>query len=280
MKRSLVITSVVLSVLCNATAYAQQAAAAYPSKPIRLIVPFPPGGSVDPTARLLASKAGPRLGQQMIVDNRPGGNGVIGMETVARAAPDGYTLLLGTPTGIVTGPLINKALPYHPITDFEPVTQIVSNAFVFVVPSSLPVKSMKDLIDLAKRQPGYLNFGSPGQGSPGQLAIELLKNMADIDMTHVPYKGSGPAQIDLLAGRIHLYASSIIGVSENVKSGKLYPIAVSSAKRASAMPDVPTAAESGLPGYEFDTWYGIFAPAKTPSVIISKAESRNRRRFG
>ena len=268
MKKSCV--AIVLYVLFNGTLSAQQVESSYPSKPIRLVVPFPPGGSVDPTARLIAAKATPILGQPIVVENRPGGNGVIGMEAVARATPDGYTLLLGTPTGMVTGPLLNKDLNYPPLSYFDPVTQVVSNAFVFVVPSSLPVKSVKELIDLAKRKPRSLNFASPGEGSPGHLAIALLNSMADVDMVYVPYKGSGPAQVDLVAGRIQLYASSIIGVSENVKSGKLRAIAVTSATRAGAMPDIPTVGESGLPGYEFDTWYGVFAPAKTHSAIVGR----------
>lgn len=246
-----------------------QFADTYPNKPIRLILSVPPGGSVDPTARLIAGQVSPRLRQNIVVENVPGGGGMIAPETVARATPDGYTLLLGTPT-MVTGPLINTGLSWDPNRDLDPVTQIVSNPFVLVVPASLAVKSVKDLLAMARAKPGALNFGSPGEGSAPHLAVELLKSAAGIDLTHVPYKGGGPAQVDLVAGRIQLYASSIVGVSGNIKAGKLTPIAVATARRANALPDVPTVSESGVPGYEYDTWYGIFAPARTPAVVINK----------
>ena len=262
-----------LGAVCLQPAWAQPLDVAYPSKPIRMIVPLPPGGSVDPTARMLAARVGPRLKQQVVVENMPGGSGVIGAETVARAAADGYTLLFATPTIVVTGPLINKKVPYQPLRDFDPVSLVVSNPFVIVVPSSLPVNSTGDLIALAKRKPGALMFGTSGEGTPQHIAVEMFMSLAGIEMLHVPYKGGGQVQVDLLGGRIQFYASSIIGVGQHVKNGKLKAIAVTTARRAAAMPSVPTLAESGVPGYEFDTWYAVFAPAKTPSTIIGRLNS-------
>ena len=267
------IFAVAFSAISIGSAHAQQPDATYPNRPIRLIVPLPPGGSVDPTARMVAAKVGPRLKQQFVVENIPGGSGVIGAETVARATPDGYTLLFATPTIMVTGPLINRNLPYHPTRDFDPVSLVVSNPFVLVVPASLPVNTTADLIALAKRKPGSLNFGTSGEGAPQHIAIEMLKSMAGIDMLHVPYKGGGQIQVDLVAGRIQLYASSILGVSSSIKSGKLKAIAVTTAKRAGALPDVPTLSESGVPGYEFDTWYAVFATARTPTAVIGRLNS-------
>jgi tripartite-type tricarboxylate transporter receptor subunit TctC len=262
-----------LGAVCLQPACAQPLDVAYPSKPIRMIVPLPPGGSVDPTARMLAARVGPRLKQQVVVENMPGGSGVIGAETVARAAADGYTLLFATPTIVVTGPLINKKVPYQPLRDFDPVSLVVSNPFVIVVPSSLPVNSTGDLIALAKRKPGALMFGTSGEGTPQHIAVEMFMSLAGIEMLHVPYKGGGQVQVDLLGGRIQVYASSIIGVGQHVKNGKLKAIAVTTARRAAAMPSVPTLAESGVPGYEFDTWYAVFAPAKTPATIIGRLNS-------
>lgn len=267
-----VVVVVELSALCM-NAHAQTPDAPYPNKPLRLAVPVPPGGAVDPIARLVALKLGPRLKQQIVVHNLPGGSGVICAETVARSAPDGYTLLFSTPTIMVTGPLINKKLPYHPVRDFDPVSLVVSNPFVFVVPATLPVNTPADLIALAKKKPGSLNFGISGEGAPQHIAIEMFMNMAGIEMTRVSYKGGGQAQVDLVSGRIQLYVASIMGMATNVKSGKLRAIAVTTPKRSAAMPEVPTLSESGVPGYEFDTWYGIFAPAKTSVTIINRLNS-------
>ena len=267
MKRSLLPLVFCLGASCMNGALAQ-GADTYPTKPIRLLLAVPPGGSVDPIARTITAKLGPRLKQNIVVDNVAGGGGTIAPDTVAHAAPDGYTLFLATPT-LVTGPIMNK-LNFDPVRDFEPVSQLVSNPFVLVVPPALPVKTVKDLVALAKAKPGTLNFGSPGEGSAPHLAIELLKSMANIDLVHVPYKGGGPAMVDMVAGRIQLYASSIAGVSELLKAGKVRPIAVATARRATAMPDIPTVGESGGPGYEYDTWYGIVAPAKTSAAVVNK----------
>jgi len=272
MKNSLAIFSAILGVACFGPAHGQQPESAYPSKPIRLIIPLPPGGSVDPTARMVATRISPRLKQQVIVENIPGGSGVIAAETVGRAAPDGHTLFFATPTVMVIGPLMNKKLPYSP-RDFDPVSLVVSNPFVLTIPASLPVNSLGEFIALAKLKPGSLNFGTSGEGAPQHIAIELLKSMTGIDLVHVPYKGGGQIQVDLMAGRVHLYASSVLGVVSNVKSGKLKAIAVTTSKRASAMPDVPTVSESGVPGYDFDTWYAVFATAKTPAPIIGRLNS-------
>ena len=271
MKISLVFLAIVVSGACLGRAYAQQPEdLAYPNRPIRMIVPLPPGAAVDGTARLVATRLGSRVKQQIVVENMPGGSGVIGAETVARSTPNGYTLLFATPTTMVTGPLINRKLPYHPVRDFEPVSLVVSNPLLLAVTSSLPVSSPVDLIVLARHKPGSLNFGTSGEGTPQHIAFELLMNMAGISMLHVPYKGGAQAQVDLVSGRIHMYLAAIPGLASNIKSGKLRAIAVTTSKRAGAMPDVPTLSESGVPGYEFDTWYAIFAPAKTPSPIIGR----------
>ena len=256
-----------------APAYGQQPERDFPSRPIRLVVPLPPGAAVDSTARIVATKLGIRIKQQVVVENMAGASGVIGTETVARAAPNGYTLLFATPTAMVIGPLINKKLPYHPVRDFEPVSLVVSNPLLLVVTSSLPVNTPAELIVLAKSKPGGLNYGTAGEGTPSHIAFELLMSMAGVDMVHVPYKGGGQAQIDLVSGRVQMYLASIPGVGANVRAGKLKAIAVTTSKRAGAMPDVPTLAESGLPGYEFDTWYAIFAPAKTAPSTVSKLNS-------
>jgi tripartite-type tricarboxylate transporter receptor subunit TctC len=270
MKGKTFVCAVALSALLCAHAHAQRADADYPNRPIRMIVPLPPGGSVDPTARMVAARISPRLKQQVIVDNRPGGSGTIAAETVARAIPDGYTLFFTTPTVIVNAPLMSKKLPYNPARDFAPVSLVVSNPFLLTVPASLPVNSLQDLIALAKRKPGALNFGTSGDGAPQHIAVELLKSMAGVDIVQVPYKGGGQIQADLLAGRIQLYATSIIGVMPHVRSGKIKALAVTTTRRASALPDVPTVAEAGVPGYSFDTWYAVFTTARTPTPIINR----------
>ena len=243
----------------------------YPNKPLRMIIPLPPGGSVDPSGRLTAARLSQRLKQSIVVENIAGGSGVLAAETVARAAPDGYTLFFTTPSVMVNTPLMSKDLPYK-VSDFAPISLVVSNPFLLTIPASLGPNTLQEFIALAKSKPGVLNYGSSGEGSPQQVVVELLKSMAGIDLTNVSYKGGGPIQTDLMAGRIQLYASAIIGVAPNIKSGKLKAIAVSTAKRSAAMPDVPTVGEV-VPGYEFDTWYALFTTAKTPAPIIGRLNS-------
>lgn len=242
----------------------------YPAKPIRLIVPYPPGATTDATARSVAGRVSERLKQQMVIDNIGGAGGIIAADNAARAAPDGYTLLVGTSAALVIGPLLNKALPYHPLRDFSPISQIVSNPMLMVVNASVPVTTAGELIALARRTPGVLNYGSAGPGTPNHLATELLKSMTGINMVHVPYKGGAQALIDLVSGRVQFYMASVPGLLPSVKSGKLKALAVSTARRSGVLPDLPALSESTVPGYEFEVWYGLFAPARTTPGIISR----------
>ncbi|MBI4190242.1 MAG: tripartite tricarboxylate transporter substrate binding protein [Betaproteobacteria bacterium] len=241
----------------------------YPSKPIRGIVVFPPGGSADFTARAIAARLTETWRQPVIIDNRAGASGVIGTELAARALPDGYTLLFGSGTALTLAPALGK-VPYDAVKDFAPVSMLAVNPQMLVVNNTVPVNSVRELIALAKSKPGQLNYGSGGQGSTLQLTMELFKIMAGVDMVHVPYKGGGPAVIDLLAGQVQLMFNTMPSVLPLVKGGKLKGLAVSSAQRSPAAPDIPTIAEAGVPGFETVSWYGLFAPAKTPQVIITK----------
>jgi tripartite-type tricarboxylate transporter receptor subunit TctC len=255
-------------VLSGAVA-SQAAAQEYPSKTVRLIVGFPPGGATDLVARIMAPKYAGLLKQPVVVDNRGGANGVIGSDLAAKAAPDGYVIHLATIGSLVLSPATSK-VPYDPIRDFAPISQAVSLQNIFIVHPNLPVRSMKDLIALAKAKPGALNFASSGNASPGHLAGELLNGMAGVKLTHVPYKGGGPAIIDLVAGHIEIFAAVISTAVPQVKAGKARALAVTGIRRAAALPDVPTVAESALKGYEATNWYGMVAPAATPRPIIER----------
>ena len=248
------------------TAFAQ---AAYPDKPIKLVVPYPPGGSTDPVARLLATDIGARVGQPVVVDNRPGAAGSIGTEAVARAAPDGYTILLHTSV-IATDPTLKKNAPYDVKRDLAPITLAVTGPYLVVVNPSLPVSNIAELIAYAKANPGKLFYGSAGQGSSGHLIGELFKAAAGIEMTHVPYKGGGPSITGLMGNEVQLLFDTLGGSRALAESGKLRAIAVTSPTRSSVMPSVPTVGESGLKGFEAVYWLGIFAPAKTPQPVIDK----------
>ena len=257
------------SALGLGTAHAQSVEAAFPDRPIRLIVPYPPGGSTDPAARLIASDIGPKLGQNVVVENRAGAAGAIGTEAVARAAPDGYTLLLHTSV-ISTDPTLKKNAPYDVKRDLAPVTLAVTGPYLLVVNPSLPVRNVAELIAYAKANPGKLNFGSAGQASSGHLIGELFKKAAGIDMVHVPYKGGGPSIVGLVGNEVQLVFDTFGGSRALAESGKLRAIAVTSPNRASLMPDIPTVSESGLKDFSAVYWLGIFAPAKTPPAIIDK----------
>jgi len=248
------------------TAFAQ---AAYPDKPIKLVVPYPPGGSTDPVARLLATDIGARVGQPVVVDNRPGAAGSIGTEAVARAAPDGYTILLHTSV-IATDPTLKKNAPYDVKRDLAPITLAVTGPYLVVVNPSLPVNNIAELIAYAKANPGKLFYGSAGQGSSGHLIGELFKAAAGIEMTHVPYKGGGPSITGLMGNEVQLLFDTLGGSRALAESGKLRAIAVTSPTRSPVMPSVPTVGESGLKGFEAVYWLGIFAPAKTPQPVIDK----------
>lgn len=241
--------------------------ASYPTKPLRIVVPLSAGGPTDTLARVIGQQLTEKLGQPVIIENRPGAGGNIGAEMVAKAAPDGYTLFMGTSGPLSINQSLYSKLPFDPAKDFAPVVLIASAPFVVAINPSLPAKSVKDLIALAKSKPGQLNFGAVS-GSAAHLATELFKSMAGVDMVHVPYKGAAPATNDLVAGLLQLSFASTPGVMPNVKAGKLTALAVTSSKRLIQLPDIPTLAESGLAGYEASVWYGIVAPAKTPRAII------------
>jgi len=241
----------------------------YPARSIRYIVPQGAGGSSDTLARLVTQKLAENLGQQVVTDNRPGATGNIGTEIAARANPDGYTLLQ-VATSHATNPALSVKMPFDPIRDFAPITLLSQSPNLWIVHPSLPAKNMRELIALAKTRPGEINYSSSGTGSSQHLAGELLKSLAHIDIVHIPYKGSPPALIDLLGGRVVLMCSTIAPAMPLVKSAKLRALAVTSLKRSAAVPEIPTVAESGLPGYEATAWQGVLAPAGTPRDIIAK----------
>jgi tripartite-type tricarboxylate transporter receptor subunit TctC len=255
--------------LCAIALAPLAAAQTYPTKPVRIIVPYAAGGNTDFTARSIAERIIPVFKQQVIVDNRPGGATNIGTEAVARAAPDGYTLLMGGASNAINMSLFKK-LPYDTLRDFEPVILCVQGANVLTVHPSLPAKTLKELIALAKAQPGKLNFGSSGIGSSNQMAGELFKVMAGINIVHVPYKGNAPAITDALGGHVEMIFAGVPALVPHIQSGRLRAIAIGSLKRFPALPQVPTFDESGLKGYEATTWFGLYAPAKTPRDIIAR----------
>jgi len=260
-----------LALSCGLAVLAPVAQAqSYPTKPIRLIVPFPPGGGNDVIARVIAQKLGERLGQQVIVDNRAGANGIVGLQALMQSPPDGYTLAVGAAGPLAVNPSLYDKLPYDPLKDFSPITNMVNYPLLLVVHPSVPVKNTQDLINLAKAKPKQLYFASPGSGNSGHLAGELLNSMANVQTVHVPYKGQGPALSDLISGQVQMLYSSIPSVLPQVKSGQLNALAVGSAKRVPSLPDIPTISESGVPGYEAYSWVGMVAPAKTPKDIVNR----------
>ena len=244
-------------------------AQAYPSKPVRFVVPYPPGGPLDEIARAAAQRLTPIWGQQVVVDNRSGAGGSIGADVVAKSPPDGYTMLLGNSGPITVNPGLRRNLPYDPQHDLAPVTQIIAAPMVLVVHPSLPVRSVKDLIRLAKANPGGLNYASAGIGNLQHLAMESLQSMAHIKMNHIPYKGAAPAFIDLLSGQVDLMFANIVGVLPHIWAGKVRPIAISAAHGAPVLPDVPGIAAT-LPQFDLDGWMGIFVRAGTPPEVIAK----------
>jgi tripartite-type tricarboxylate transporter receptor subunit TctC len=242
----------------------------YPSKPIRLVVPFPPGGTTDILARTVGQKMTENWGQPVVIDNRPGAGGNIGSDLVAKAAPDGYTLLMATISTHAINVSLYKNLPFDSVRDFAPVSRIGTLPNILIVHPSVPVKSVKELIELAKSKPGELNFASSGVGTSLHLSGELFNSMAGVKLVHVPYKGSSPALADLLGGQVKIMFDNLPSALPHVKAGKLKPLAVTSAKRATVLPEVPTVMESGLPGFEVTSWFAIFVPAKTPTEIVAK----------
>jgi tripartite-type tricarboxylate transporter receptor subunit TctC len=250
-----------------APAFAQ---AAYPNKPIRLIVPFTPGGVTDSSGRLIADRLSRRLGQQIIVDNRPGASGNIGTQQAARAEPDGYTLLLGFDGTMVINPHVFEKIPFDTVKDFAPVGKIGDAILILVAHPSVPAKTVRDVIALSKTQAGGLSYGTSGIGGTPHIAGELLRQRTGANLVHVPYKGGGQAMSDVMGGNIPLVYTAVAGAHQHVKNGKLHPIAVSSAQRSASLPDVPTFIESGVPDFEINSWVGILAPIKTPKAIVEK----------
>jgi tripartite-type tricarboxylate transporter receptor subunit TctC len=245
-------------------------AQSYPARPIRLIVPFPPGGGNDTVARAIAQEASPALGQSIVVDNRPGAGGIIGAQEAARAPADGYTLFLGGVGSHAVNPNLHSKLPYDAIKDFAPITLVASAPSVLVVHPSVPARTIAEFTAYTRANPGKLNYASNGNGSSSHMAAVLYETNAGVKMTHVPYKGLGPALTDLMSGRIELMFNSIVAIVPHIQSGKLRALAVTSRKRSSLLPEVPTIAESGWPEYEAGSWYGILAPAGTPPAVIER----------
>jgi tripartite-type tricarboxylate transporter receptor subunit TctC len=240
----------------------------YPSKPIRLVVPFPAGGTTDLLARAMAQKLSEALGQQVVVDNRPGAGGNIGSDIVAKSAPDGYTLLMGTVGTHAINVSLYAKMPYDAVKDFVPIVLVAGVPNVLVVHPALPVKTVADLIKLAKDQPGSINFASSGNGTSIHLSGELFKSLTGVQMAHIPYKGSAPALTDLIGGQVQIMFDNLPSALPHIKAAKLRAIAVTSTKRAPALPDLPTIAESGVPGFEASSWFGMLAPAGTPREIV------------
>ena len=245
-------------------------AAAYPDKPVRMLVGFAAGGGTDTTARVIGIPLAEALGQQIIVDNRPGAAGNIAADITAHAVPDGYTILMGTIAALAINPSLYQKLPFDPIKDFEPISLVVSSMNVLVVHPSVAAKSVKELIALAKSQPGKLSYGSSGVGGAGHLAGVLFDQLAGTQMTHVPYKGGAPAMIGLVGGEVNMVFATAETAIPQVKANKIRALGVTTAKRSALVPDLPTIAEAGLPGYEANNWYGLVAPAKTPAAIVER----------
>ncbi len=274
--------TITLTLLAVAAAIAAPAvqAQAYPNKTIRLILPYPPGGGSDTIARPIARKMTESLGQQVIIDNRGGAGGNIGMEVAARSAPDGYTMVMGLTAQLAVNVSLYKKLNYDPVKDFEPITLLANGTYVLVAHPSLPVKTVKDVVAIAKKRPGELLYASSGNGSGGHLAIELLNLMTGIKMTHVPYKGGGAALVDTISGQTQLLFSTPIASGGHIRAGRIRAIAVSTTKRVQSMPDVPTVAESGVPGYDSGVWYGMLAPKDTPRDIVARLNEEFRKVLG
>jgi len=262
---ALVLAAAALVALSASAARAQD----YPSRPVRVVVPFSPGGAVDGPMRVIAQELSKRLGQQVIVDNKPGAGATIGTDVVAKASPDGYTLLLASQTNAISATLYPK-LPYDPIEDFAPISLIGREPGVLVVHPSLPVKTFQEFVAYVKERPGRIDYASSGNGSGQHLFVALLASMTGMKMNHVPYRGSGQATADLLGGQVQVSIPGTAGMVGHIKAGKLRALAVTGAKRSPQLPDVPTVMESGVPGYEAYVWMGLLAPKGTPAPIIDK----------
>jgi tripartite-type tricarboxylate transporter receptor subunit TctC len=245
-------------------------AQSYPGKPVRWVIPFPPGGGTDVISRTLAQKLSELWGQQVIADNRPGSGGTIGLAAAAKLPPDGYNIVIGQLANMAIAPALYPKLPYDPVKDFAPVTLALTSPLILVVHPSVPAKNVKELIALARAKPDAITFGSPGNGTTGHLSIELIKSAGKVKMVHIPYKGAVPAFTGLLGGEIAVYMSSIQPALPMLKAGRVRALGVTSTKRIPTLPDVPTIAETGLPGYEVTNWYGVLTPAGVPKDVLGK----------
>jgi len=267
--RGVVLAAVCLFSVMVSMADLLAAAVVYPSRPVRMIVPYAPGGGADTLARGVAHALSEQHGYSIVVDNRGGGGTILGSDIAAKALPDGHTIIMVASTHAVVSSLY-KSLPYDPVKDFSPVIRVASAPNLLVVHPSLAASNVRELVALARAQPGRLVYGSSGNGGGSHLAMELFKSLTKADILHVPYKGTGPAMVDLLSGQVKLMFGGMVGTLPNVKSGRLRAIAISSTKRSPLVPEVPTVAESGFPAYEATTWYGILAPAGTPVVVVNQ----------
>jgi tripartite-type tricarboxylate transporter receptor subunit TctC len=266
MKSALILSLITLWCALALPAHAQS----YPTKPVRMIVPYPPGGGNDTFGRLFAAKLGERTGQPFLVENRPGAGTMIGTEAAAKSAPDGYTILLSSIATHALSPNLYSRVPYDPIKDFAPITLLGIAPTVLVINQDLPAKSLQELIALAKSKPGALAYASGGNGTPPHINAEVFKAVAGVDLLHVAYKGGGPALTDLMAGRVHVMLDTAASAMPHVRGGKLRPLALSAPKRSAEYPDLPTFAEAGLPQYDTNAWYSMHAPAGTPSEIVRR----------
>jgi tripartite-type tricarboxylate transporter receptor subunit TctC len=273
MRRILGAASAALLLLASAAAFAQ----AYPQRPVRLIVPYPPGSGTDIVARLLGQRLGEDWGQAVVVDNRPGAGAIVGVDALAKAAPDGYTIGIADTGPLAINPALYPKLPYDPARDFAPVIEVAKLPFMLVAHPSLGVSSVPELIAAAKREPGRINYASVGNGSAVHLATELFKKRAGIDLVHIPYKGSAPALNDVLGGTTPVMFVNLLSGLQHVKSGRLRALAVATSARVGALPDVPTVSESGVPGYEFQAWFGVLAPAATPAAVVERLNTEFHR---
>lgn len=245
-------------------------AQAYPNRPVRLIVAFPAGGSTDIIGRIVAQNLSARLGQQVVVDNRGGAGGTIGTDLAAKAAPDGYTLTLGTTSTHAVASGVYASLPYDPIKDFAPISLVGITPYLLVLNEKVPATSLKEFVELVKKEPSKLNYASAGNGTATHLAMEMMADAASLKMVHVPYRGNGPAEVALLAGEVQAIFGSMPALLEQARSGKIRPLAVGTGKRSPALPNVPTVAELGYPGFEAALWLGVYAPAGTPKPIVDR----------
>ena len=269
MKRGWLIAVLAASLLVPGAVFAQGLGEAYPARTVRVVIGLAPGGGTDIQARLFAQKLSENMGRPFVVENRTGAGGTIAYAQVAKSPPDGYTLM-GVTSGYTITPAVYSKLPYDPVKDFAPISLVAQAPFLLLTHPSLPVRSVKDLLALARAKPAMLDCGSAGHGSSTHMAYELFRTMAGVNIAHIPYKGTGPALIDAMAGQVHMLFGNVLSSMTHVKTGKLRALAVTTAKRSIVLPDLPTVSESGVTGYQNSTWFGLLAPAGTPSAVLSK----------